>query len=124
MDSPALNPHSRLVLVPLAPTRLPPSVINVSGPGPIESHSSNLIDESPPPPPPASEKRLPTPQANGTKEEESTEGDGSDRETAAPRANDPYANLDGAFGNYLVDEPRPMTATAGRGRNDLDDLLF
>lgn len=125
MDSPALNPHSRLVLAPLAPARLPPSVINIPGPGPVESHSSNFIDE-PPPPPPASEKRLPLPRANGTQEEETTEeGDaGSDQETAAPKENDPYANLGGAFGNYLADEPRPMAAAAGRGRNDLDDLLF
>lgn len=123
MDSPALNPHSRMVLIPLAPSaQTPPSTINVPGPGPIESHSSNLIDESPPPPPPASEKKSPNPQAAESKTEESTEGDaGSDQEAETTGADDPYANLDGAFGNYLADEPRPLGATA---RNDLNDLLF
>lgn len=115
-DSPALNPHSRMVLIPLAPTQLP-SLVSVSGPGPVESHSCNVIVE-PPPPPPASEKKLPNPQGNEA--EEPVDGDaGSDRDSAEPpmAGKDPYANLDGAFGNYLADQPRPI-------RNDLDDLLF
>jgi hypothetical protein len=32
---------------------------------------------------------------------------------------DPYANLDGAFSNYLVDAPRPMNSSARQ-----EDLLF
>jgi AP-2 complex subunit beta-1 len=38
---------------------------------------------------------------------------------------DPYSNLDGAFSNYLADEPQPITAGNHRGRHgDEDDLLF
>jgi len=48
--------------------------------------------------------------------------DGDDKDETEPnRANDPYSNLDSAFGNYLADAPRPMT---GRRNNDDDDLLF
>jgi len=58
------------------------------------------------------------------------EGDdaGSDQEVTGPvgpAAGDPYSNLDGAFGNYMADEPRPMAASSRAGRpNDDDDLLF
>lgn len=112
-----------MVLVPLGLTQLPPTVINVPGPGPTESHSSNLLEE-PPPPPPLPEKKTPVPGANG-QQEELVDGDtGSDQEDTKPKADDPYANLSGVFGSYLADEPRPMAAMDGRGRNDLDDLLF
>lgn len=112
-----------MVLIPLASAQLPSSVVSVSGPGPVESHSSTLIDEAPPPPPPASEKRSPNPQTDESKAEESPDGDaGSDQETEpASASDDPYANLGGAFGNYLADQPRPLGAIA---RNDLDDLLL
>ena len=123
MDSPALNPHSRMVLIPLAASQLPSSVVSVSGPGPVESHSSNLIDG--PPPPPASEKHSSNPQADENRQEEPDGDAGSDQEAEPGNAgNDPYANLDGAFGNYLADQPRPIGATDRRARNDLDDLLF
>ena len=35
---------------------------------------------------------------------------------------DPYSNLDGAFGNYIADEPRPMQNVQQSGIED--DLLF
>jgi AP-2 complex subunit beta-1 len=34
--------------------------------------------------------------------------------------NDPYSNLDSAFGGYLQDEPRPLATT----NQHQDDLLF
>ena len=37
------------------------------------------------------------------------------------KANDPYSNLDTAFGSYLADAPQPMT---GRRHGGDDDLLF
>lgn len=122
-----------MVLIPLAQTQLPPTAINVPGPGPNETHSlpANLVDANPadavlPPPPP--ETKAPQehpPQTNGGAEEdnEGSDVDDDDDEPAASRAKDPYSNLDGAFGNYLADEPRPM-GTNARGRNDIDDLLF
>ncbi|KAF9532938.1 Adaptor protein complex beta subunit [Crepidotus variabilis] len=142
VDSPALNAHSRMVLIPLAPTALPPSVVNVTGPGPIESHSSNLVDaealERPPPPPPPESKLPIQPQTNGDGQQDqstaevsrngnSSEPEDDDDDVAPlPKSDDPYANLAGAFGTYMADEPRPMAAGGGggRGRNDLDDLLF
>jgi hypothetical protein len=69
---------------------------------------------------------LPVPP-DDTSTEESGEGDDDDDDDddeprGGPAANgsDPYSNLDSAFGNYLADEPRPMT----NGRNADDDLLF
>lgn len=61
--------------------------------------------------------------------QEEDEGDaGSDQDEGDARPNgkqDPYSNLDGAFGNYLADEPQPMAAGNRAGRhNDVDDLLF
>jgi AP-2 complex subunit beta-1 len=102
-----------MVLIHMAPTQLPLTEINVPGPGPIESHS------------PVPEKRSPIPQTN-EKQEELADGDTSSdqEEETEPKVNDPYANLGGAFGNYLADEPRPMAAMDGRGRKDLDDLLL
>lgn len=47
-----------------------------------------------------------------------------DDDDAVPNtASDPYSNMDGAFGNYMADEPQPMAAGKG-SRGDLDDLLF
>jgi hypothetical protein len=48
--------------------------------------------------------------------------DAEDEPVGAP---DPYSNLDGAFGNYLADQPRPMASVNHRTRHgDEDDLLF
>lgn len=35
--------------------------------------------------------------------------------------NDPYSNLEGAFGGYVTDGPHPESS--GRGGRELDDLL-
>jgi AP-2 complex subunit beta-1 len=56
-------------------------------------------------------------------QEEDEEDAGSDQDEGNARPNgkqDPYSNLDGAFGNYLADEPQPMAA----GNRAVDDLLF
>ncbi|KAJ7774674.1 adaptin N terminal region-domain-containing protein [Mycena maculata] len=125
-DSPALNAHSRAVLVPVARTQLPPTVVTVPGPGPSESHEradtppplvlpDEPVPSKPTPPiPPASDEK-----ENGDHEyDEDAEPDADDEPRG--RANDdPYSNLDGAFGNYIADEPRPI----GRQGDD-DDLLF
>jgi len=128
VDSPALNAHSRAVLIPLAPVQLPPSFVNVPGPGPNESHAANPeiietdaaeADALAPPPVPKSS----IVDAEG----EEDLGSDQDDDAAEPSGNagrDPYSNLDGAFGNYLADEPRPMGANNRGGRHDEDDLLF
>ncbi|KAJ7632574.1 adaptin N terminal region-domain-containing protein [Roridomyces roridus] len=128
-DSPALNAHSRAVLVPVARTQLPPTVVNVPGPGPSESHERN--ETAPPPVPdlPAPTTSKPTPptpplsseNASGDATDDGSDDEGDADEEPRGRANaDPYSNLDGAFGNYLADEPRPM----GGRQGDDEDLLF
>ena len=42
----------------------------------------------------------------------------------AQKSHDPYANLDGAFGSYLADQPQPMANGRGQQRTDEEDLLF
>lgn len=131
MDTPALNTHSRAVLIPLATAQLPPSFIKVPGPGPNESHltkpdaepseaEGGAEDATPPPVPKTSLPDV---------DDEDGEDLASDQEedavnTAGRTDRDPYSNLDGAFGNYIADEPRPMGANGQGGRNDDDDLLF
>ncbi|KAJ7273665.1 adaptin N terminal region-domain-containing protein [Mycena haematopus] len=127
-DSPALNAHSRAVLVPVARTQLPPTTVNVAGPGPVESH--DRTDTPPPPLPdvplPSKPTPLPPPQADDHGEIEA-EDDDDDGEADEPRGrtdDDPYSNLGGAFGNYMADEPRPMGAGASGRQGDDEDLLF
>ncbi|KAL0946946.1 hypothetical protein HGRIS_013105 [Hohenbuehelia grisea] len=128
-DSPALNQHSRAVLIPLTPQRLPDAVINVRG-APNEPASGSA-----PPPPvaePSRSKPAPpipptTPTSPTSASDEQTGEDVDPDEDVAPAKDpkDPYANLMGAFGNYSTDEPRPMGAENHRGRNgEIDDLLF
>ncbi|KAF9030755.1 adaptin N terminal region-domain-containing protein [Panaeolus papilionaceus] len=132
VDSPALNPHSRAVLIPLAAVRLPHSVISVPGPGPVESHATaatdNLVsvDKEPPPPPPSSGKPTQVETTGNTGDAGSEDGDGDDDAPPAIKSNsnDPYSNLDSAFGNYLADAPRPMGNTSGPQRQFEDDLLI
>ncbi|KAG6820601.1 hypothetical protein H0H93_014517 [Arthromyces matolae] len=116
VDSPALNPNSRAALVPLAPPQLPPTSIHVPGTGPTESHSisNNALVSKPAPPIPTSTEPSQDSQSNQDEEEEDE----------PPAAGDPYSNLDGAFGNYLQDEPRPMGGQQANRHPDLDDLLF
>lgn len=73
------------------------------------------------------ETSVPPPVPKSKLEDESEDLE-SDQDEDTPKRNgsavkDPYSNLDGAFGNYLADEPRPMGAN-NAGRNDEDDLLF
>ncbi|TFK42623.1 adaptin N terminal region-domain-containing protein [Crucibulum laeve] len=126
IDSPALNTHSRAALVPLTRAQLPPTAISIPGPGPSEPRPDTVEPTSLVP-------------LDADPEHESTDADaeaetiddaGSDDEEPTVRrrphdSSDPYSNLDSAFGNYMADEPRPMTAGNHRGRhNDEDDLLF
>jgi hypothetical protein len=54
--------------------------------------------------------------------ESTTSADGDDDDDEVTHeTNDPYSNMDGAFGSYLADEPQPMGKSQ---RGDLDDLLF
>jgi hypothetical protein len=55
--------------------------------------------------------------------DEATSPDVDDDDAVLSMANDPYSNIDGAFGNYMADEPQPMAARKGP-QGDLDDLLF
>ncbi|KAF9500909.1 Adaptor protein complex beta subunit [Pleurotus eryngii] len=124
VDSPALNPHSRAVLVHLAQPHLP-TTVRVAGPGPVEPMTDQQhYPEAPIPPPPVTiskpEPELPKSISSPTEDDEAGD-DGDDHAPPQAKSNDPYANLGGAFGGYVTDEPRPM----GAGRNgDIDDLLF
>jgi len=123
-DSPALNAHSRAVLVPVARTQLPPTVVNVPGPGPSEPHER---EDTPPPPdaPLPSKPTPPIPPEAGGSDDNAYDDDGEADADDEPRGrsdDDPYSNLDGAFGNYLADQPRPMNAGGRQG--DDEDLLF
>ncbi|KAJ6496634.1 adaptin N terminal region-domain-containing protein [Mycena vitilis] len=125
-DSPALNAHSRAVLVPVARTQLPSAMVSVPGPGPSEPQERK--DTPPPALPDVPVPSKPTPpippeashSADNTSEDE-VEADPDD-EPRGRADGDPYSNLDGAFGNYLADEPRPMGAGGRQG--DDEDLLF
>jgi hypothetical protein len=98
--------------------------INVPGPGPTESHSVQsgvLTTDSPDPDPP---EAVPSrePRTNQGEEEEEDAGSDQDEGNAIPNGKqDPYSNLDGAFGGYLADEPQPIAAN---NRADVDNLLF
>ncbi|KAI1795945.1 Adaptor protein complex beta subunit [Ganoderma leucocontextum] len=116
-DSPALNPLSRQVLVPISRPNLPRTSVIVSGPGPQEPSQSNGMNgslvptgDSPEPPKNGSTGDL---VARSTSQESPSneDGEGDDDEgPVAPRPTaDPYAGLDSAFGGgYLADEPRPQ----------------
>lgn len=126
-DSPALNLHSRSVLIPLTPTQLPPGVVTVPGPGPNEVRNdvapiTNGTDSDGPPP--VQPKRTDV-QTEEEDDEAGSEQDDDDDDDNTPAIRDPYSNLDSAFGNYVTDQPRPMAANKGGGRShDEDDLLF
>lgn len=138
VDSPALNANSRAVLAPLARAQLPTTTVAVAGPGPIEPHSRNqFTDASPnalkvePNVPPQGGNTPGEAMAEGHNSagdglvdedaEGGVDGDGDDDDIDNGPVADPYANLDGAFGGYLADQPQPMT---GRQTdiNDLDNL--
>lgn len=65
----------------------------------------------------------PIPSVSNDADATQTESDDAEDEPVGPT--DPYSNLDGAFGNYLADQPRPMASVNHRTRNgDEEDLLF
>jgi hypothetical protein len=78
------------------------------------------MNTSKPPPP------IPTESNSGSNDlldmnESTTSADDDDDDAVTHETNDPYSNMDGAFGSYLADEPQPMGKSQ---RGDLDDLLF
>ncbi|RDX56859.1 Adaptor protein complex beta subunit [Lentinus brumalis] len=115
-DSPALNPLSRQVLVPISRPNLPPAAVVVPGPGPAEpaltgAVTGNLVETD----------GEPAQNGNGTngasahlmdtsasQETPSNEGDDDESVVSPPASSDPYAALDSAFGGYMADEPRPQ----------------
>ncbi|OJT06069.1 AP-2 complex subunit beta [Trametes pubescens] len=121
-DSPALNPLSRQVLVPIARTNLPPTSIHVPGPGPPEPSkdapaTADLLQADVPPAPSNGAMAIAANGTNGSNidlmatssSQESPEDGGDDDEAPAQaRPSDPYAGLDNAFGGYIGDEPRPQ----------------
>lgn len=67
-------------------------------------------------------KRVLDEVAEGTEDTGSEHGR-SDHDNYSPQGtSDPYANLDGAFGNYLVDAPHPMNVAGSNLRSN--DLLL
>ena len=124
IDTPALNAHSRVVLVPLPRPQLPPTSINVSGPGPTEPPITEPELVLPiPTVVPATKPSPSIPPVSNSADAAQPESDDADDGPAG--ATDPYSNLGGAFGNYLADEPRPMASVNHRTRHgDEDDPLF
>jgi len=135
-DTPALNAHSRAVLVQLPRPQLPQPVAIAQGP--TESHREPKAPDVPPPalssaplpliptdevpdtttadaPPP-----LPARNPTTDEDEEANHSEEEANATQKQRNDDPYSNLDNAFGAYLVDQPQPIT---NRGKPE-DDLLF
>ncbi|CAK5264578.1 unnamed protein product [Mycena citricolor] len=128
-DSPALNPHSRAVLIAVARPNLPSSSVKVAGPGPVESHEPSL--QAPPATAaaaaadvePSAVKSKPTPPIpERASTDDDDENDGDD-DLPPATSSDPYSNLSGAFGDYMTDQPRPME-TGTRRQGEDDDLLF
>ncbi|KIY50902.1 Adaptor protein complex beta subunit [Fistulina hepatica ATCC 64428] len=124
VDSPAMNPATRAVLVPATRPQLPNyAIVNVPGPGPTEPRKDAPTPPTEVPQPtspvsPVDKPAPPLPAVEGT----SQDADSMEELPASNRAaDDPYSNLDGAFSNYLADEPRPMAANA---QTDLVDLLM
>ncbi|VDC06583.1 unnamed protein product [Peniophora sp. CBMAI 1063] len=108
-DSPALNAHSRQVLVSLA-REPPPSIdkIRVAGPGPVEPGMAAATDKPAPPLPTGAE---PDADLLGEDDDDTGNGAGNDSDAEEERAGDkarpaastvedPYSNLDalGSFG--------------------------
>ncbi|KAG8217482.1 Adaptor protein complex beta subunit [Butyriboletus roseoflavus] len=143
VDSPALNANSRAVIVPLTRPHLPTTTIAVAGPGPIEPHTRHQPTDASPDAPKL-EPNVPSQRANllandnlptaegrnsagdslGDEDADAgIDGDDDDDDIGNNPVADPYANLDGAFGGYLADQPQPMVGRQ-KGNNDLDDLMF
>ena len=107
--------------MPLSRPQLPPTEIIVPGPGPSEPRLNLEASEVEPAlvafqPHMATKPVLPIPPSLAT---DATGSDRDDSEVGPAVSTDPYSNLESAFGNYLQDEPRPITTGGAR-----DDLLF
>jgi len=124
VDSPALNPTSRQLLVPIQREVPAPGPIVVPGPGPIEPGSApapsplqeNTTSKPAPPLPSesAAEGGLLERDGSAGEEDEDEDEDASlAKDKGAPvrqmTTTDPYANLNAAFGEYSVGVPRPGT---------------
>ncbi|KAI6005978.1 adaptin N terminal region-domain-containing protein [Pisolithus albus] len=128
IDTPALNPSSRAVLITLSRPHLPPTTVTVQGPGPIEPTSVPSAEPS--------KSMASAPSEVGGQglldvddvatRPENYDGeadiDGEDEDEVPRKAGDPYANLDNAFGGYLADKPQPIGGGSG-GNTNVDDLL-
>lgn len=110
------------MLVSLSREAAPSAAISIPGPGPSEPQpsgpSTEVIKATPDVAPETHDlpDSAPSPSSGANSVHDVEDGD----DDGATRGADPYSNLEGAFGNYLADEPRPMNA-GGRGG---DDLLF
>ena len=131
-DSPALNPLSRQVLVPLARPSLPQAV-HITGPGPVEpTHRADTLTPSgPDKPTPAVPQHLiddvegegeggDSGDAGGIGHGYSAGGDAEDEDEHAskPLSSDPYAGLASAFGSGGASNG------GGKGKGKGEDLLF
>ncbi|KZV72900.1 Adaptor protein complex beta subunit [Peniophora sp. CONT] len=107
-DSPALNAHSRQVLVSLA-REPPPSMekVRVAGPGPVEPGVAAVADKPAPPLPVTAE---PDADLLGNDSDAEEERAGDKGRPAASTVEDPYSNLDalGSFGGSSVGKQRPL----------------
>ena len=102
VDTPALNPTSRQMLVTVNRPGVP-APIKVSGPGPVESHQEKKA-------PVRSETLVETGNLLGEDNQpnviEDEEEEGEEEESLNPHvkpeqvSQDPYAGLDSVFGNY------------------------
>ncbi|TCD69745.1 hypothetical protein EIP91_006512 [Steccherinum ochraceum] len=122
VDSPALNALSRQVLVPMSRPGMPSGPILVDGPGPVESHADTAQRTGAAPatvtaslPAGGSSSELINTSVTDEEQDHDTGGhdggevDDDDDYPASPSGPaDPYANLEGAFGGYMADEPRPQ----------------
>ncbi|CAG7846717.1 AP-1 complex subunit beta-1 AltName: Full=Adaptor protein complex AP-1 subunit beta-1; AltName: Full=Adaptor-related protein complex 1 subunit beta-1; AltName: Full=Beta-1-adaptin; AltName: Full=Beta-adaptin 1; AltName: Full=Clathrin assembly protein complex 1 beta large chain; AltName: Full=Golgi adaptor HA1/AP1 adaptin beta subunit [Serendipita indica DSM 11827] len=138
-DSPALNPASKRALI--SPTAVgPPKPVSTAHlVPPIPQSLRTMQDEARTTPqtsspvslqgPPGvaeqpitspvspSAASLQTPSRQGTTDSDQLQ---QQRPIPPPKPDDPYANLDSVFGNYVADQPRPVGGRPG----EFDDLLL
>jgi len=125
VDSPALNPMSRQLLVPVQREVPSAGPIIVPGPGPIEPGSGPAPSPNtskPPPPLPsdsAAEGGLLERDASVGEEDEDEDDDAIAKDKSVPlrqmTATDPYSSLNTAFGEYSVDVPQLGTTGQDAG---------
>ncbi|KAI6039036.1 adaptin N terminal region-domain-containing protein [Pisolithus marmoratus] len=127
VDTPALNPSSRAVLLPLSRSHLPPTTVTVQGPGPIEPTSGPPAEPSKPlasaPSETDGQDLLDVDNVVVRPGNYDGEADVDGEDEVPGKAGDPYANLDSAFGGYLADKPQPIHSGRG-GHANFDELLL